>query len=173
MTRLIEPVGFENTHGHLTIHVAPKSVLKNLEWSLAEVLKAPVTIGWQSQPLATASYRGEISWSGCVGTAARLAATLRGWHYLVFEVHEAARNGSDGSLFLFTPELGLFSGTVGPHGDLMINEHQLRKLLTENLRPVAIIDAIESFLGREWDEVIDVYRRANSIDELGSARLSI
>lgn len=173
MTRLIEPVGFGPTHGHLTIHVAPKIVLKNVEWSLAEVLQVPISISWQPQPLATASFRGELAWSGVIGSGARLASTLRGWHYLVFELHEAAGNGSDGSLFLYTPELGLFAGAIGPHGDLMINENQLRKILTDYRRPAEMADEIERLLGKEWDEVLDSYRRANTIDEFASARLSM
>ena len=173
MTRLIEPLGFGPAHGHITIHAAPKLVLKHLEWSLAEILQVPVSIAWQPQPLATASFRGELAWNGVLGTGARLASTLRGWHYIVFELHEAAGNGSDGSLFLFTPELGLFYGAVGPHGDLMINENQLRKILTDNLRPADMTDAIERLLGREWDEVLDSYRRANTFEEIEGARLSM
>jgi len=173
MTHLIEPVGFGPTHGHLIIHSAPKVVLKSVEWSLAEVLQSPVSIRWQPQPLDTASYRGELTWCGVIGTGGKLASTLLGWHYLVFELHEAAGNGSDGSLFLFTPELGLFAGTVGPHGDLMINENQLHRVLTESFRPDTMVDALERILGKEWDEALDSYRRANSIDEIASARLSM
>lgn len=164
--------GFGPTHGYLYIHAAPRAVLKNLEWSLAEALQIPISLRWEPQRLASGSYKSEISWSGLAGTGSRIVSSLRGWHYITFELFESPVNGSDGSLYMFTPELGLFRGTVGAHGDLMINENQLHKLLTENLRADYLIDEIEKLLGKKWDEALNPYRHSTFEENL-DARLSV
>lgn len=164
--------GVGPTHGYLYIHSAPKAVLKNLEWSLAEALQLPISLAWEPQPLASSSYRCQISWNGLVGTSARIVSALKGWHYITFELFESPVNGSDGSLYMFTPELGLFRGTVGAHGDLMINENQLHKLINDNLRADVVIEAIENLLGKKWDNAIDLYRNS-TFGENQDARLSV
>lgn len=164
--------GFGPTHGYLYIHAAPKAVLKNLEWSLADALQIPISLMWEPQRLASGSYKSQISWSGLAGTGSRIVSSLRGWHYITFELFESPINGSDGSLFMFTPELGLFRGTVGAHGDLMINENQLQKLLSENLRADFLVDGIENLLGKKWDEALDPYRHSTTEENL-DAMLSV
>ncbi|MEY3704906.1 MAG: hypothetical protein RLY29_278 [Actinomycetota bacterium] len=170
---LIGPVGFGPSHGHLYIYSAPRAVLQHIQWSVAEVLKTPVTLNWQQQPIAPSTFRCEISWQGIVGTGAQLTSTLKGWHYLTFELHEAAANGSDGSIFMFTPDLGLFHGTVGPHGDLMINENQIRKALGINGRDSAVIEEIERLLGTKWDEHLEPFRQARDGFGLATAKVSV
>jgi len=166
-------VGFGPTHGYLYIHAAPRAVLKNIEWGLGEVLQSPVALKWEPQPLASGSFRSEISWNGIQDSASRLVSNLKGWHYLTFELFDSPANGSDGSLYMFTPDLGLFRGTVGPHGDLMINENQIQKILDENLRTVTVLDAIENLLGKKWDEALDPYRHVAMGGVGASARLSV
>jgi hypothetical protein len=74
---------------------------------------------------------------------------------------------------MFTPELGLFRGTVGTHGDLMINENQIQKILDENLRTVTVLDEIENLLGKKWDEALNPFRHVAMGEEEFSARLSV
>ena len=171
--KTLPSVGFGPTHGYLYIHAAPKAVLRNVEWSLAEALQIPVSLSWQPQPLLSGSHRSEITWSGIHGSAARIESALKGWHYLTFELLESSSNGSDGSLYMFTPELGLFRGTVGPHGDLMVNENQIRKILDENLKSLTIIDSVENLLGKKWDEALDPFRHASIDGVSADARLSV
>lgn len=166
-------VGFGPTHGYLYIHAAPRAVLKNIEWGLAEVLQTRLSIKWDPQPLASGSFRCELSWSGVQGCGSTLVSNLKGWHYLTFELFESPNNGSDGSLYMFTPELGLFRGTVGAHGDLMINENQIQKILDENLRTVTVLDEIENLLGKKWDEALNPFRHVAMGEEEFSARLSV
>lgn len=171
--KTLPSVGFGPTHGYLYIHAAPRAVLKNLEWGMAEVLQMPISLKWEPQPLLSGSYRSEVSWNGLQGTASRLVSTLKGWHYITFELFESSSQGSDGSLYMFAPELGLFHGTVSPTGDLVINENQIQKIINENLKPGLVLEEIENLLGKKWDEVLDPYRHMAMGGEDVDARLSV
>ena len=74
---------------------------------------------------------------------------------------------------MFTPDLGLFHGTVGPHGDLMINENQIRKALGINGRDSAVIEEIERLLGTKWDEHLEPFRQARDGFGLATAKVSV
>jgi hypothetical protein len=164
----LNPVGIGHSHGSLTIFSAPKIVLTHIQWSLSDVLGKPQEIKWNPQPLALGCFRTQISWSGKLGTGAKLASSLRGWHYLKFEIYEAATSGSDGSLFMFTPELGLFRANIGPHGDIMINEHQLNSAMMNSMKEGRIVDEIEKMLGKSWNESLEPFRRLeiDGVDEM-------
>jgi hypothetical protein len=173
LMKILPSVGFGPAHGYLYIHAAPRAVLKNLEWGMAEVLQMPISLNWESQPLLSGSHRSEISWNGIQGTGSRLVSTLKGWHYITFELFESSNNGSDGSLYMFVPELGLFRGTVNPHGDLVVNENQIQKILNENQSAVISLEKIENLLGKKWDEALDPYRHLSLGGEDLDARLSV
>ena len=167
------PNGFGPSHGRIAIYCAPKAVLQHVQWSISEVLARPVTLRWQPQPLAASCFQTELNWEGLIGTASKLVSTLMGWHYLTFELHETGGNGNDGSIYMFTPELGIFRGAIGPHGDLMVNENQIRRVLNENLRPADALDGIESLLGSKWDEALEPYRKISAGESDLDARLSV
>jgi hypothetical protein len=168
------PAGMGHSHGSFTIYSAPKAVLSHIQWSINEVLGRPHELKWSPQPLSPGCYRTHVSWSGALGTGAKLASKLRGWHYLKFEVYEAASHGSDGTLFLFTPELGLYRSNIGPHGDIMINEHQLNNLLSNLIKESEVVAEIEKMLGKEWNEHLEPYRKIeiDGVDEV-AGRLSL
>ena len=174
MTALLHPSGIGPTHGQLSIFSAPKSVLTHIQWSLGECLGAPAQLNWKPQSLVPGTWCTSMSWNSNLGAGARIASTLRGWHYLNFEVYEAATNGSDGSLFLFTPELGLFRANVGPHGDIMISEHQISSLMFSRLRQGELACDLEKLLGKPWHEALEPFRRAQ-IDgaESSADRISV
>ena len=89
-----------------------------------------------------------------------MASELSGWHYLRYEIFEAPENGTDGSLFMFIPELGIYRGTVGPHGDIVLTEHQISGLVRDSKRETDLVTKIENALGRPWNEELECYRRA-------------
>ncbi|MFM8844107.1 MAG: DUF3145 family protein [Actinomycetota bacterium] len=170
----LEPRGIGNSHGRISIYSAPKVVLSHIQWSVSDALGRPHALRWDPQPLAPASWRTHLSWSGALGTGAKLASALRGWHYVAFEIYEAAANGSDGSIYLFTSELGLFRGNIGPHGDIMVNEHQLQNLLSGTIKDRDICEEIEKLVGKPWNDVLEPFRRIE-IDgcENAAARISV
>ena len=160
--RPLEPIGIGVSHGHIAIYSAPKAVLTHIQWSINEVLRKPHELSWQIQPLKVGTWRAQLSWNGLLGTGAQLASALRGWHYLKFEIYEAASNGSDGSLYMFTTELGLFRSNIGPHGDIMINEHQLQKVINGNIKESDVCEEIENLLGKPWNDDLEPFRRIES-----------
>ena len=171
--KTLPTAGLGPAHGYLYVHVAPRPVLKSIEWGLAEVLQMPISLNWKSQPISSGGYRSELAWNGVQGTASRLVSSLKGWHYLTFELFESPIHGSDGSLYMYTPDLGLYRGTVNPHGDLMINENQISRILQDNPKAFLAIEALESLLGKKWDEALDPFRHLSIGGENLDARLSV
>ena len=156
---LLHPVGIGLSQGRIAIYSAPKPVLTHIQWSLTEVIGTPIQLNWSPQPLVAGTFRTSISWNSTFGAGARIASTLRGWHYLTFEVHESAINGSDGSLFMFTPELDLFRADVGPHGDIMINEHQISAALHMNIKERDVVTQLQGLLGEKWNQSLEPFRQ--------------
>ena len=163
-----------SAHGTLIIYSVPRPVTTHVEWNLSSILGHPLALNWRVQSLDPGAMKSSVNWSGSKSTAQELASTLRGWHYVTFEIYESSTNGSDGAIYMCTPELGLFVGTVGPHGDIMINENQISRLIDSNRPSSAIFEELERCLGRPWDAVLESYRRAEfEGGENGFARLSV
>jgi hypothetical protein len=172
MKRLSE-VGIGPAHGYLHIYSAPRVVAKHIEWGVAEVLGYPVSMNWQSQRLVPGSVTADLSWSALVGSGAKLASTLRGWHYLTFEVYESAGIQGEGSLFMFTPEHGLFHGNVGMTGNLLIDENQMRSVLRENLKNIDLVEELEKLMGKKWDIALEPFRFNRDGDSASADRISV
>src|ERR1700749_4625617 len=92
-----------STRGVVFIHCCPAALGPHVEWAIAGVLGQPVRLSWTSQPVAPATLRTDATWVGPVGTAARIAAALRSWPMLVFEVTEESTSASDGERLAFVP----------------------------------------------------------------------
>lgn len=167
MAVLLSPKGIAPSHGRTSIYSAPKAMLTNVQWSLSEAIGTPINLNWKPQSLVPGTWRSNFSWNSDLGAGARIASTLRGWHYLNFEVYEAALNGSDGSLFLFTPELGLFRATIGVHGDILLNEHQISSAIKNSSKSADLESNLERMLGVPWHDAIEPFRRIE-MDEVQS-----
>src|ERR1700754_2171742 len=76
------------TRGVVFMHCCPSAIAPHVEWALAGVLGRPARLHWTAQPAAPGHLRAEAAWTGPIGTAARLAASLRAWPMLVYEVTE-------------------------------------------------------------------------------------
>ena len=64
------------------------------------------TLDW-TQPIERSAYRTDYSWTGPVGTGARLASALTGWQKLRYEVTEDATSSRQGERYAYTPTLGV------------------------------------------------------------------
>ncbi|MBA2559941.1 MAG: DUF3145 family protein, partial [Propionibacteriales bacterium] len=115
-----------DTRGVLFVHASPSALCPHIEWAVGGVLGIPADLMWTPQPARSGTYRAEYSWSGAVGTAAKVASALRGWAQLLFEVTEEPTAGSEGARFSFTPDLGIYHAVTGLHGDIMIPEDRLK-----------------------------------------------
>jgi hypothetical protein len=149
------------TRGVVYVHASPLAVCPHVEWAIARVLSAPVRLEWTAQPAEPSARRAEYTWSGRSGTGADLAAALRQWPMLRFEVTEVASPGVDGERFMHVPGRGLFRATTSANGDLMLSEDRLRAIVADARGYEALAHALDKALGTAWDDDLEQYRYAS------------
>src|SRR5690625_992178 len=95
------------------------------------------------------------------GGGAKLASSLRGWAHLRYEITEEASEGSDGSRWSHTPELGIFHATTDVTGNIMVSEDRIRYAYEQaNGDPSAVYHELSLALGESWDEELEPFRQA-------------
>jgi len=144
-------------HGRLIIYSCPKTLIKHLEAGLERELNERVNINWHSQVLKPGSYRGQMSYSSAIGSGARIVNTLKSWSYLIFELSEF--NSSEGSIYFYTKELGLYRGSINSQGQIVVSEDMLKSAITQNLSQSDLTIALEKLIGRPWDDFLEPFRR--------------
>jgi hypothetical protein len=90
---------------------------------------------------------------------ARLAASLRAWPMLVFEITENATSVSDGERLAYIPGRGFHRSTVSVNGDVVVGEERLRGLLERARTAEEFAHGIGELLGTTWDAELEPYRR--------------
>jgi hypothetical protein len=148
------------TRGVVYVHSSPLAVCAHVEWAIARVLSAPVRLEWTVQPVEPGARRAECAWAGRAGTGADLAAALRQWPMLRFEVTEEPSAGYNGERFMHVPGRGLFSATTSANGDIVLAEDHLRTLLATARGYEALAHQIDRALGAAWDGELEPYRHA-------------
>jgi hypothetical protein len=148
------------TRGVVYVHSTPLAVCPHVEWAIARVLTAPVNLHWTIQPVEAGARRSECSWTGRPGTGAELAAALRQWPMIRFEITEDPSPGVDGERFMYVPGRGLFRATMGSAGDIQLGEDRLRSIMEAARGPEALAHALEKALGTSWDAELEPYRYA-------------
>ena len=150
------------TRGVVYIHATPTALCPHIEWAVGGVLGARVALEWTGQPAAPGTVRAELSWQGEPGAAASIASALRDWRRIRFEVTEEPSAGGEGERYSWTPDLGLFSATIGVHGDILVREDRLRSALARASSDpgVTVEDEIAGLLGAPWDEELEPFRYA-------------
>jgi hypothetical protein len=150
-----------STRGVLYIHSAPSALCPHVEWAVGGVFGAPLHLSWIGQPVERSAYRTEHSWTGAIGTAARLASVLKGWQKIRFEATEEATGASEAERYSYTPTLGIYHAVTGLHGDIMIPEDRLRQAMcTAGFHGPDLARALDELLGRPWDEELEPFRHA-------------
>ena len=148
------------TRGVVFMHCCPSAIAPHVEWALAGVLGRPVRLSWTAQPVTPMHLRAEASWTGPVGTAARLAASLRAWPMLVFEVTEEGTSASDGERLAYVPGRGFHRSMVAANGDVVVGEERLRGLLSRARTADDFAHGLAELLGTSWDAELEPYRHA-------------
>ncbi|WP_059007432.1 DUF3145 domain-containing protein [Streptomyces specialis] len=149
------------TRGVLYVHSAPRALCPHIEWAVAGVLGARVSLDWTKQPASPGTWRAEFSWQGEAATASKLASALRGWHLLRFEVTCEPSAATEGERFSCTPGLGIYHAVTGIHGDIMIPEDRLRAAAARAARGESDLHAeITKLLGKPWDDELEPFRYA-------------
>lgn len=162
MTRRFDSVPTPSTRGVLFVHSAPAPLCPHIEWGIGAILDAQVHVDWIPQPAQPGTMRTELSYVGEAGVGARLASKLTGMQRLRFEVTEEPTSATEGQRYAYTPALGLFTSTVGLHGDIMISEERLRHAIAAAaLGEVDIHDELANLLGGAWDDELEIFRHAS------------
>jgi Protein of unknown function (DUF3145) len=151
-----------SAHGVLYVHSAPPALSSHIEWAVARIVGAPVSMPWVSQPASPGSLRAELSWQARPGTAGQITSELAGWNRLRFEVTEDSSPGCDGVRYCYTPDLGTFTATTAANGDIVVPENRLRAAMTLALQAgvASLEDELARLLGTAWDNELEPFRRA-------------
>jgi hypothetical protein len=157
-----------SARGVLYVHSAPPALCPHIEWAVAGIVGAVVSMPWVSQPAAPGALRAELSWQARPGAAGAITSALAGWNRLRFEVTEDSSPGCDGVRYCYTPTLGTFTAVTSANGDILIPEGRLRAALS--LAAVATPSApgqdspleahLTRLLGTAWDNELEPFRRA-------------
>ncbi len=148
------------TRGVIYVHSSPLAVCSHVEWAVARVLGAPVRLEWTAQPVEPAARRAQCSWTGAPGTGGELAAALRQWPMVRFEVTEDPSPGVDGERYMHVPGRGLFHAATSANGDIMLSEDRLRALVASARGYDTLAHTLEKALGAPWDAELEPYRHA-------------
>lgn len=147
------------TRGAVYLHCCPSAIAPHVEWALAGVLGRPARLDWTGQPAAPTQLRAEATWFGPVGTAARLAAALRAWPMLVFEITEEGTAISDGERLAYVPGRGFHRSMTAANGDVVVGEERLRGLLARAHNADELRHGLAELLGTAWDAELEPYRQ--------------
>lgn len=154
------------TSGVVYVHSSLPAICPHVEWAISGVLKTRVSLSWTSQPAAPGQLRAEASWVGERGTGARLAAALRSWKMVRFEVTENPSTGQDGERICQVPGRAVWRATVSANGDVLLGEDHLRALLRQHHSSEAIRHAVSEALGADIDAELEMFRSAGEGSEV-------
>ncbi|MFT4086511.1 MAG: DUF3145 domain-containing protein [Gordonia sp. (in: high G+C Gram-positive bacteria)] len=146
------------TSGVVYLHAAPVALCPHVEWALSSTLNARADLKWSAQEAEPGRMRATVDWAGPVGTGARLANALREWSGLLFEVTENPSEGVDGERFSYVPGLGLWRGSIGANGDVILGEMQLRAMMDAQPDSLDLAGELDAALGTAWDDALETYR---------------
>jgi hypothetical protein len=146
--------------GVVYVHSCAPAVCPHAEWAISGVLGMRVSLTWTAQPASPGQLRAECAWTGRPGTAGALAAALRSWPMLRFEVTEDPSPGYDGERIVHVPGRGVYRTAVGANGDIMVGEGQLRALVGTARTLEEYAHAVDRLLGTAWDAELEPYRHA-------------
>lgn len=143
------------TTGVVYIHSSPAALCPHVVWALTATLDCRADLRWTAQPASDGLLRAASNWVGPVGTGARLAAALRVWPMLRFEVTEDPSEGVDGERYSHVPGLGLWRGSTSANGDVIVGEMRIRAMLESGGN---LAEELDRALGTAWDEALEPFR---------------
>jgi Protein of unknown function (DUF3145) len=147
-----------STRGVVFVHCCPSSIAPHVEWALAGVLGQPTRMVWTAQPAAPSHLRAEMAWTGPIGSAGKLAGSLRAWPMLIFEITEEGTGVTDGERLAYVPGRGFHRSMIGANGDVVVGEERLRGLLSRARTGEDFAHGLAELLGTAWDAELEPYR---------------
>jgi len=146
--------------GVIFVHSAPAAICPHVEWAISGVLGGRVSLSWTAQPASPGQLRAEVGWRGEPGAAGRIAAALKAWPMLRFEITEDASSGNDGERVCYVPGRALWRAAISANGDVIIGEGQIRYLMDRATSLDGLRHALSTAIGSEVDAELEAYRRA-------------
>ena len=147
------------TRGVVYVHSCPPAVVPHVEWAVSGVLGTRVSLSWTAQPAAPGQLRSECAYTGRPGTASKIAAALRSWSMVRFEVAEDPSDGYDGERISYVPGRGVYRTSTGANGDVVVGEQQLRALVATARSAEDYAHQLDNLLGAAWDAELEPYRQ--------------
>ncbi len=148
-----------SAHGRVIIHSAPRVLLSHIEWTLSRHFGDALELDWKPSGLVSGEFMAEALWQADSELGASLASDLRGWANLRFEVTQQASDQTEGYRWAFTPTLGMFSAQTDRFGSVLLNEHELGRILAvAGFNASEMQRLISDALGTAWDVELDVHR---------------
>ena len=89
-----------------------------------------------------------------------MAAALRAWPMLRFEVTENPSSGSDGERVCHIPGRGFWRTAISANGDVVLREDQIRSLMERATSLDGLRHALSTAIGADMDAELEPYRRA-------------
>ena len=141
------------------IHKAPGPLLQHIEWTISGITQEQVALGWIANSDVTGTYRSSYKFQGQLDAGATLASAFMNLKQITFEIVQDPADGVLGSRWSFTPNLGIFRGSIDEAGNLVVSENQLRYAM-ELAGPNALkLQAeIRRLLGQVFDDELEGYR---------------
>ncbi len=150
------------TRGAVWVHSAPAVLCPHIDWALSAASGEIVRLDWTAQPAEPGTMRADYTWTGPVGTGAKLASALRGCGRARFEVTEDPSDGDDGMRWSYTPSLGVHATAMGAHGDVFVDEQRLRKAMADDVSGRhSLASALADLIGMPWDAELEPFRQAS------------
>ncbi len=149
-----------SVRGVVFIHSCPRALAPHIEWTLANILGPGARLAWIDQPIQTGSLRSELAWQSTPGTASAIASQLQAFPGVRFEVTQEPTVSTEGERYASTPRLGIFRAAMNHHGDIVVNEEQLRAALLESQSGADLPTLINNLMGAQWDEELEPFRYA-------------
>lgn len=146
--------------GVVFIHSCPRSLMPHVEWALANLLGTSFRLNWSAQPVLPGTHRADSAFTAAAGMAGQIASELRAFPGLRFEVTQNPGVHTEGERYACTPSLGIFRGAMGTHGDVVVNEEQLRSAMSRASGGADLASQIQALIGTAWDEELEVFRYA-------------
>lgn len=127
------------------------------------------SLPWHAQEAMPGTWRCEVRWHGTQRTAAMLLAAVRLVPEVYAELTCEPTPTSEGSRYTLTPELGLWSGHMNAHGDCVVDEVRLRRVLA--LPADQMHAELKLLLGHAWDEILEPLRAGVAPEVMTSLRV--
>ena len=149
-----------NYAGRILIYSTPGALIQHIEWAINQAVGQVVSLSWVNQPLNPGSKAMEFEYKHNLPIAAKLAAALKAWHYIRFEMREINKNTNDATLYRVSPDLGLHQASLASNGDVVLNENQVNTILKNSTTHDRLINNLENALGNQWEAELEPYRLA-------------